>query len=91
MDSLDRESLLTEIVAGLEKENGLTGQFVTVHDAHLSPLNQPVFLQGSEVMRNQLLALFQALCEFGLGWELPHVTVLVQEVQDFALKTVGVG
>ena len=40
---------------------------------------------------DQLLTFFKALCEFGLRWELPQATALVQQVQNLTLQAVRVG
>lgn len=82
---------MSEITAGLQQENSFSGEFVPVLYAHLSALDQTEFLECSEVMRNQLLALFQTLRQFCLCRELAQASVLVKEVENFPLQAVGVG
>lgn len=82
---------MSEITAGLQQENGFSGEFVPVLHAHLAALDETEFLERSEVVRNQLLALFQTLGQFCLGWELAQTTVLVKEVEDLPLQAVGIG
>ena len=82
---------MSEITAGLQQENVLSREFVPVLYAHLSALDQAEFLERSEVMRNQLLALFQTLRQFCLCRELAQASVLVKEVENFPLQAVGVG
>lgn len=81
---------MSEIPAGLQQENGFSGEFVSVLHAHLSTLDQPEFLERAQVVGNQLLALFQSLGQFCLGWELAKVAVLVKEVENLPLQAVGV-
>ena len=82
---------MSEITARLQQENGFSGEFVPVLYAHLSALDQTELLERSEVVRNQLLALFQTLGQFCLGWELAQTAVLVKEVEDLPLQAVGIG
>ena len=82
---------MSEITAGLQQENSFSGEFVPVLYAHLSAFDQTEFLECSEVMRNQLLALFQTLGQFCLCRELAQASVLIKEVENFPLQAVGVG
>ena len=72
------------------EENCFSGQLVTVLDAHLALFDETELLQGAQMVRNQLLALFQSLCEFGLGWEFAHWAIGIQQSQDLSLQTVWV-
>ena len=82
---------VSEISAGLQKENGFSGQFVAILDTYFSAFNQPVLLKRSQMMRNQLLTLLKTLGQLRLRWELAHIAVFVEQIENFALQTVGVG
>ena len=81
---------MSEIFACLEQEHGLSCQLVAVLHAHLPSLDKAVFLQCSQVVRDELLTFLKSLGKFSLGWELPEVAVLVKQIQDFPLEAVGV-
>jgi hypothetical protein len=83
-------SAMSEIFACFKQEHGLSCQLVTVLHAHLPALNEAVFLQCSQMVGDELLTFLKSLGQFGLGRELPKVAVLIKQIQDFALKAVGV-
>ena len=78
-----------EISTGLRRK---TASLVSLW-RFLTPLDvRPV--RASEafaVVRNQLLTLLKTLGQLGLRWELAHVAVFVEQIEDFAYQTVGVG
>ena len=81
---------VSEISAGLEKENGFSGQFVAILDTHLSTFDQSVleaFADGAK----SIVDSSQDAWPTRLRWELAHVAVFVEQIEDFALQTVGVG
>ena len=56
-----QSSITNEIIIGFEQENGFSCELVAVLDAHLSLLDEAKLLQGTQMVRNQLLTLLEAL------------------------------
>ena len=79
-----------KVVTRLQQEDRFPSEFVAVIYPHLPTLNQTLFLQGPQVVGDQLLTFFKALCEFGLRRELPQIPALVQQIQDLSLQAVRV-
>ena len=81
---------MSEITAGLQQENGFSGEFVPVLHAHLSAFDQTEFLECSEDEKSTAGS-FQTLGQFCLGWELAQTSVLVKEVENHPCKLLGSG
>lgn len=83
--------IMGEVIVRFEQKHRLSGQLVSVFDPHLSAFNQPVLLERTKMVGNQLLAFLKTLGQFGLRWELAQSTIVVKQVEDFPLEAVGVG
>ena len=83
--------IMGEVIVRFEQKHRLSGQLVSVFDPHLSAFNQPVLLERTKMVGNQLLAFLKTLGQFGLRWDLAQSAIVVKQVEDFPLEAVGVG